>query len=278
MSPWNRQTPWRQGHALDDVSALALGFIGEEQRPTAVVVVISHDCDLAKEPEIEPEIEVIIGRRVPAPNGNLTHAKNPRKLHLLCSENESEVCLELEAKAKRCVMKANLDGHLPNQVITITPGNRSILQQWLAARYRRSGFPDDFESRLDATRVDRRIEKILKNLGANLVGVFFEVDNDEEIDRRGTEEPYELRIYLLYCTQHDPARAKAEATEAAEKISLAFNNCRLPGSDWDAIELVSCEAISDEVMPYAASVRMKKWNCEYLSLRDDPENAPMLLE
>jgi hypothetical protein len=40
------------------------------------------DSDITQDPEVEPSIEVIIGARVAAADGNLTHAKNPRRLHL----------------------------------------------------------------------------------------------------------------------------------------------------------------------------------------------------
>jgi hypothetical protein len=82
MADWNRDTPWRQGHVLTNASSVALGVLREEDAAVALAVVISHDCDLAQSPETEPAVEIIVARRVQAADGNFTHAKNSRRLHL----------------------------------------------------------------------------------------------------------------------------------------------------------------------------------------------------
>ncbi len=79
---WTRETPWRQGNVISPADAVALGLTknGDEK---AIVVVISHDCDLAVEDlSEEPSVEVILGRRIPQGHGNYSFAKHPRRLHL----------------------------------------------------------------------------------------------------------------------------------------------------------------------------------------------------
>jgi hypothetical protein len=39
---------------------------------------------------------------------------------------------------------------------------------------------------------------------------------------------------------------------------------------WSAIELLHCTPISDEALTYAMSLRLKRWNADYISLRADP--------
>ena len=82
MAEWNRDTPWRQGHLLgaDATEALGLGHAGTPDQ--TLVIVASHDCDLAQSPEGEPTIEVVVGRLVTEKDGNCTHAKNARKLQV----------------------------------------------------------------------------------------------------------------------------------------------------------------------------------------------------
>jgi hypothetical protein len=75
MAAWDRKTPWRQGQALTNEAAVELGLVPEKAVATAVVLVVSHDCDITQDPEVEPSIEVFIGARVAAANGNFTHAK-----------------------------------------------------------------------------------------------------------------------------------------------------------------------------------------------------------
>ena len=46
---------------------------------------------------------------------------------------------------------------------------------------------------------------------------------------------------------------------------------------WSAIELLHCTPISDEALTYAMSLRLKRWNADYISLRADPVQ-PMVVE
>jgi hypothetical protein len=117
-------------------------------------------------------------------------------------------------------------------------------------------------------------------LGAHLIAVFFDVDEGEEVERHGAEDLYTLTIDLLYSTEHDPMAALKAAENAAEAVSVAFRERCFVSKDaaWQHIELLACEPISDEAMPYAMSTQLKKWNADYLSLRGDPANEPMLSE
>src|SRR5271166_411944 len=87
----------------------------------------------------------------------------------------------------------------------------NILQRWLAARYRRSAFPDEFDRRLERTGVRDRLSKILKSAGTLVAAIYFDVDQGEEISRTGPDDPYTLAIYLLFSTDADPQAAEREA-------------------------------------------------------------------
>jgi hypothetical protein len=144
MAEWGRETPWRQGDIASQETGKKLG-LGE----SGIVVIISHDCDLAALPNREPEVELIVGRQVEKAGGNYTHAKNVRTLHLEFRTSKGPVFVELTASNKTRVLKNALADEIPNSEFKLDPGNRSILQRWLAARYRRSAFPEEFEKRLN---------------------------------------------------------------------------------------------------------------------------------
>jgi hypothetical protein len=181
------------------------------------------------------------------------------------------MCLELRATGKREIPKDRFAGHLPNAGLEVTPNNLSILQRWLAARYRRAAFPDEFEDRLRKTGVGERIKKIVEPLGTHLVAIFFDVDEGKEVEREGPDDRYMLGVDLLYSTEKDPVAALSAAEQAASAISAAFRErCFIAGKGWQEIELLGCEPISDEAMPYAMSTQLKKWNADYLSLRAEP--------
>ena len=61
MTEWQRDNPWRQGFILNGDSVKALDLVHPKSLDDTVVVVISHDCDLAQLPDTEPYCEVIAG-------------------------------------------------------------------------------------------------------------------------------------------------------------------------------------------------------------------------
>jgi hypothetical protein len=278
MAEWDRRTPWRQGHVLTAETVVALQLVSDEDNPP-LVVVASHDCDLAQDPSSEPVVEVIIGRRVDKADGNFTHGKNPRRLHVSGIDGGAAICIELMAPARRSVAKQDLVRHLPSATVLIDPAHRNTLQYWLVARYRRSAFPDAFDSHLVETGVARRIAKILEPLGNQIVAVFFDVDDGIEREHANATDPFTLSIVLLYSTDTEPTVAEAAAATAAGAITAAFRDrCFDKATNkWRGIELLSCVPISDEALTYAMSLRLKRWNADYISLRAEPAQ-PMVVE
>jgi hypothetical protein len=84
MTAWDRDTPWRQGHILPDDAVKALQLPADTVTDS-VAIVVSHDCDLAQDPTVEPVVEIIVGHWIPTADGNFTYAKNARRLHLTFS-------------------------------------------------------------------------------------------------------------------------------------------------------------------------------------------------
>lgn len=275
MVEWARDNPWRQGHAVTVATAreLRLAPQGDDRE---IAVVISHDCDLAQLSGIEPNVEMIVGQIVGEPDGNFTHAKNPRKLHLPFSTSTGDVVLELLATAKVVVSKAALLGATPRKDFGLTPERHSVLQRWLAARYRRGSFANAFEDRLDNTGLKDKLVRILKPLGEHIVAVFFDVDDGQEVDRIVANDTYTLDIYLLYSTDKDPSKAAAAAAEAKRKIDAACEAALYDKQKgWQFIELRACTVMSDEAMTYRQSCLFKKWPIDYLSLRDEPQQTTL---
>ena len=257
----------------------ALRLLSQEDQHHPLVVVISHDCDLAQDPTNEPVVEVIIGRRVDSLDGNFTNGKNPRRLHLPGTDAGAAICIELMATERRSIPKRDLVNHLPSATVLIDPARRNTLQYWLAARYRRSAFPDAFDSHLVEMGVARRIAKILEPLGNHIVAVFFDVDEGIEREHANATDPFTLSIDLLYSTDTEPAAAEAAAATAAGAITAAFRDRCFDKatSKWRGIELLACTPISDEALTYAMSLRLKRWNADYISLRAEPVQ-PMVVE
>ena len=276
MVAWGRDTPWRQGHVVSDDAAKALGLLPDS--PNGVVaVVISHDCDLAQLPDTEPDAEIIVGHQITEVDGNFTYAKNARRLHLTFSGGDERLAADLVAARKMPVKKIQLAGYMPVETVRLTVAEHIILQRWLAARYRRSAFPDEFDRRLEKTGLRDRLGKTLKSFGALISAIFFDVDQGEDVDRSGSDDPYELGVYLLFSTETDPDAAEAAAEAAKLAITTAFREKCLSGKTgaWSDIELIECEVISDHAMTVRQAESFKRWSADHISLKIDPPQ-PML--
>ena len=267
MEAWSRSTPWRQGKFLTNETAAELGLT--EDDPDRLVLVVTHDCDLTQSVESEPEIEIIIGSIIEAHqlNGNFSNAKNARKLHLAI-EGGRKPYIELNATHKQRINKASLIDQLPS-LIELSGQNKTTLCRWLAKRYRRSAFPDEFETRLTSNKLDRKISDAVKNCGENIAEIFFDLRNPEA----GANENYQLDIIILYSTAHGADVARIDAEAASEKIQTAFKT-RLYDNEqdtWKDIELGYVDAVADESLTYRQSQLLKAWRLEHISLGAEPQ-------
>lgn len=280
MAEWTRDTPWRQGHLLDPHAVAELGLDHPVAAERTIVIVATHDCDLAQLPKGEPCVEVIVGRTITAEDkdGNSTHAKNSRKLHIEFG-GEAPLWVELEATSKTTIDKADLAPFIPCVKAQLSPENHAIFQMWLASRYRRSAFPDEFERRLTKeTKLAEKIAKAVKPHGDLIAGIFFDVDSGEEINRNGPDDTYTLDIIILHTADPDFIAAETAAIDAATTIKNAFKSKLFePAKKWKHIELRSCEAVSESVLTYQAFKQLKRWRLEHVSLAADPQQ-PVLAE
>lgn len=266
MADPSRNTPWRQGRFLPPGTSGALGFDSD------LVAVATHDCDLTQPAETEPKIELIPAKHVERADGNLTHAKNPRRLHVTATAGGVEIALEFKAVDKRSVDKGALAAVEPADGPVFGPTSLNIFQRWLAMRYRRSAFPDEFESRLrNQTRLARDITKILKPLGDVIIAVYFDVDEGQDIERTDGSL-YQLQIDLLYATGDDPEAAALIAEQAAADIERAFKKACFDSKagTWVHIELEACSILADTTMTVAQAAVLKKYNLDHMSLAPDP--------
>jgi hypothetical protein len=274
---WNRDTPWRQGFPLGDDAIDALGLRHAEDPDQTIVVVATHDCDLAQDPQFEPVVEVVVGC-LAAKDGNCTHAKNARKLHIEFA-GDAPFWAEFEATAKVDVDKLKLNEYLPRSDVRLRSEDHAVWQMWLASRYRRSAFADEFERRLTKeTKLAEKIAKAVKPHGELIVGVFFDVDEGAEVTRNGPDDTYKLDITILHQADPDFFAAEKAATTAADAIETAFREKLFaPSKKWQHIELRSCEPMSESALTYQMFKQLKRWRLEHISLAADPQQ-PVLAE
>jgi hypothetical protein len=108
MAGHRNDTPWQQGFVLSEATSAELGLIQAESTKESIAVLVSHDCDLLEDSAVEPNCEVIVGRKIENIDGIYANAKNPRRLHLKFSGGTSQISVELLAAQKKFVKKDDL--------------------------------------------------------------------------------------------------------------------------------------------------------------------------
>ena len=108
------ETEWRQGDVLSDAAAKALSLESPAGTAATVVVMVTHDCDIAGSIEREPQVEVIIGTQIAA-LGVDTNAKTARRLHVSYRTDDGDVPVELLATEKRYLPKTDVLAASPRE-------------------------------------------------------------------------------------------------------------------------------------------------------------------
>ena len=267
LAKWTRDTLWRQGAVLPSDAVQALGLSPQDTPDTTCVVVISHDCDLSRDDfQLEPDVEVIIGCRIPKENGNYSWAKSPRTLHLEVIHGEVSVFVELVATAKCFIPKQKLAAFAPDRSYAFSGNSLSILRSWLAARYNRAAFPDSFVTRLSQPKVDKKLAKLIEPTGSLLSAVYFDVDGGKAIDRSDSSL-YALKIVLAYPAGDEPEQTANRAEELATSIDALFSENYFDelAEKWNGIHLKACQAISEDDLTVSKVRELTQWRLEYMS-------------
>lgn len=264
---------------LPDKAVKSLGLNHSASPEKTLAIVASHDCDLAQHPDKEPDIEIVVGRCIANLDGNNTHAKSSRTLHIEF-EGDKPLRAEFVITNKRNISKNTLLGFMPVDDLRLSPEGLVTFQQWLSSRYRRSAFPDEFERRLvHQTKLAERIAKAVKPHGKWITAVFFDVDEGLEIAHIGPDDVYLLDIILLHATEPDFDRGESAAIAAKNAIEKAFKTKLFDkqSGKWKNIELRRVDVYSEESMSYRLSTLLKRWRLDYISLGAEPQQ-PVLTD
>ncbi|GHU03652.1 hypothetical protein FACS1894205_0560 [Alphaproteobacteria bacterium] len=269
-----RDTDWRQGDLLTYNAATALDLVAASDKEHRVVV-ITHDCDLPH--DSEPCVEVIIAESVtrdPKPDPQFSYAKNPRRLHLAYEgTDDAPSIFELRHVERRNVPKSDFVAYaVKDNSLALAVEAKRTLKQWLAARYGRPAFPNNFERRLrkrsGQRTVDQLIAKILEPDARHLVGLFFDLG-----EQRGAEapegEPYALSVSVVYDAIEGGGEARKSAERVAAQLRDLFEKTYGKPDAATEIALDDCEAVSDAHLTLADLRRVDQWRLEFISLRDD---------
>lgn len=268
-----RDTPWRQGSLIAQADAIAAGLFDEASADLKRALVITHDCDLPNDRELE--VEVMVGDVVDKLNKQFARARNVRRLHLAFdTPSGSQQFLDLQITARQSICKSRIAAAKPDSNWVLSDEEKRALKQWLAARYGRPAFPNAFETHLRKNvskkeTVEDRLGKVLEKVSAHLVGVFFDLGENRAAELTdGT--PYDLRITVVYDASEGGQPARLAAEDVVSEIREIFQSAYGPPDAATEIALESCEAVADLRFPLSDLRKVDQWRAEYISLRQDP--------
>jgi len=271
-----RDTPWRQGSVIAQADAIAAGLFDETSSSLKRALVITHDCDLTNDRELE--VEVMVGNVVDKLNKQFARARNVRRLHLAFdTPSGNQQFIDLQITAKQSISKSLIAGSKPDGGWVLSDEEKRSLKQWLAARYGRPAFPNAFETHLRKNvskkeTVEDRLGKVLEKVSAHLVGVFFDLGENRAAELTDGS-PYDLRITVVYDASEGGQPARLAAEEVVSEIRDIFQSAYGPPEAATEIALESCEAVADLRFPLSDLRKVDQWRAEYISLRQDPPES-----
>ena len=251
-------------------AAVRCGVLDDNADAGAVVVVVSHDCDLTSDDlDAEPAAEVIVGRLVATANGNYTHAKAPRTLHWSVNRVGTECVLEVVATRKALVPKPLLAAFSPDPDFSLQPRSLLTLRRWLGVRYNRGAFPDTFVNRMKAADLTDKMSKHLEP-AQSLISVVYIDMKDAQQRELAAGEVYAFDLLLVFASGKEPLDAQDQADALAETLAdkLAKRLVARGGPTATGLQFGSCIAISEDELTLSQSRVFQQWQLEHLSLRD----------
>ena len=184
-----RKHDWRQGSVLPPALMVAARDAASRHHPRPIeiqpddwLIVTSHTCDVRNrgKPENEPTVEVLVARvHTGKPDSREIHGKNSRRLHSEGVQSGTSVRLVASVHDRLLIDRLVLAQHPPdaNRIIgnpSLGKNDRTVetLATWVAKRYQRQAFPDDFDNAVQKAGAKEPIDKFLSANATNLLGVF----------------------------------------------------------------------------------------------------------
>ncbi len=207
-----RASGWRQGSVIERQSAgerlktLLEGTLSELTH----WIVLSQDCDLVNGSyDKEPEVELLGCKVVEGADGSLTHGKNPRRIHLSAQIGNHSTVMEARVFHRFAFPRHVLEESAPTVGCTLLLDEVRILIEWVARRYTRSAFPDEFNRRIQ--KAQKGFKKVLTDNGAVISGVWLALNTFSEL---APGEPYRIGVRVAM-TVEDYSVAEPSATRPA---------------------------------------------------------------
>lgn len=258
---------WRQGSIVKLIDHESLAphtyAINDGDR----LIVIMQSCDIIKEPDqAEPFIELIIARSIDKLDGNFTHNKNPRKLHLTIQTTSGDYPASIIQQEKLLAPRPSFIGLYPDEDVFLERHQIGNLARWLASRYQRPAFPNTFNNRIaKIANANKKLDNAAKKISSAISGLYVQILPLKELDEG---ENYAVNILALVPAGQDIDLKSKAITDPINAIANIMKAAQM--------EVVFKIETEDKV-PYSLFRNdFKPWSFDHLSLRHNPaHNTPI---
>jgi hypothetical protein len=257
---------WRQGSVVSDELFQQLStreeFPSKADTSSGVLIVVSQDCDVCNDSyEKEPWVELLLAIPVEKPNGTFFNGNHPRIIQFEMVNAENTKVFESSIHDKFRIDRKKLIDYPPNSHWNLKQRTIRDIKHWLARRYTRQAFPNEFERRISSSKSKwtRKLFAVPEKGG--LITAIFLLVSEDELPK---EEKYKVIMWLTMLPEDYNIQEKKEVVEKiAGQIADAMNN------NCEGIEVVEYEVRSEANVSLEERNQLKRWDYDALSFAED---------
>lgn len=218
-----------------------------------LAMVVSQSCDLVHHDlGNEPSAVILLLKSVSSGKSEVMHGRNPRLLHFQAADGS---WFEAWAWNQIVIPRDHLAEKVAAAGMELAPKVLRGVLDWLAKRFTRIAFPDDFNDALKPK--SNAIGKLLKKNHELFTEILLHVSPFDEL---GPDQHYELACYLLMAEEiHDEPTQLADACAVAVKLEKLFKDC--------GIEVLACNPVSEKELTVAELNELVRWDYDHLTNR-----------
>lgn len=262
---------WGQGsilehQAFDEALRFATN-LRDDSDSQFVAIIVSHDCDVQNSSlEKEPFVELIRARLQPEsrPDKQKTGGRSPRQLELESRISDVDVVLQLSVHDRWVIPRDLLSKHQPSG--RLPRKERRLLAEWVAKRYIRAAFPNNFNSRFEKTT--RKWIKLLRKNSDWIQGVYLDLHT---LDELADEKQYRCRI--LVAIAGNAAQDLHEFHRRRDSMEDAITSL------WEkihGIELVEVSINRTDEITLSELETYQRFDVDWISFGDGTDSTPVL--
>ena len=249
-----RKNGWRQGVIVQASHILEGLPDGSPATHNDYAMVVSQSCDLVHHDlGNEPSAVILVLKSVSSGKSEVMHGRNPRLLHFQATDGhwfEAWAWNQIVIPRDHLAEKSSIEG------IELAPKVLRCVLDWLAKRFTRIAFPDDFNDALKLK--SNAIGKLLKKNHKLFTEILLHISPFDELS---ANQHYELACYLLMAAEvHDEPKQFAEARAVAAKLEKLFKDCGL--------DVMECSPVSEATLTVAELNELVRWDYDHLTHRE----------